>query len=84
MPELFLHFSIPFALVAPILGLKRALLAGFIAILPDIDALMHVHRSLTHSILFLSIRSAIFILASWKAARGLHTVTACSLSLLHD
>jgi hypothetical protein len=46
MPELFLHFSIPFALAAPILGLKRAILVGFIAILPDIDALMHVYRSL--------------------------------------
>jgi hypothetical protein len=70
MSELFLHFSIPFALVAPILGLKRALLAGFIAILPDIDALMHVYRSLTRSILLLSILPAIFILTSWKAGRA--------------
>ncbi len=82
MSELLLHFSIPFALVAPILGLKRALLAGFIATLPDIDALMHVHRSLTHSILLLSVLAILFILVSWKAGRGLHTVTACSLSLL--
>jgi hypothetical protein len=42
MPELLLHFAIPFALVAPVLGIRRALLAGFIAILPDIDAL-NVH-----------------------------------------
>jgi len=82
MPELLLHFSIPFALVAPILGLKRAVLAGFIAILPDIDAIMYIHRSFTHSILLLLVLSTIFILASWKVGRGLHTMTTCSLSLL--
>jgi dolichol-phosphate mannosyltransferase len=82
MPELLLHFSIPFAITAPILGLRRALLVGFIAILPDIDALMHIHRSFTHSIILISIIAALFILMSWKIGRGLPTVTACSLSLL--
>jgi glycosyltransferase involved in cell wall biosynthesis len=82
MPELLLHFSIPFSLVAPVLGIKRALLAGFIAILPDIDALMYVHRSLTHSIPLLTIPVILLMLVSWKAGKGLRTIAACSLSLL--
>ena len=82
MPELVLHFAIPFALIAPVLGIKRALLAGFVAILPDIDALMYVHRSFTHSIPLLMIPAILLILASWKVGRGSHTMAACSLSLL--
>jgi len=82
MPELLLHFAIPFALVAPVLGLRRALLAGLVAILPDVDALMYVHRSLTHSIPLLMIPAILSVLASWKAGKGSRTIAACSLSLL--
>ena len=82
MPELLLHFSIPFAITAPILGLRRALLVGFIAILPDIDALMRVHRSFTHSIILVLIIVALFMFTSWKIGKGLPIVTACGLSLL--
>lgn len=53
MPELLLHFSVPFALTAPKLGVKRALLISTIALLPDLDVLLHIHRSITHSILVL-------------------------------
>jgi hypothetical protein len=82
MPELVLHFAIPFALIAPVLGIKRALLAGFAAILPDIDALMYVHRSFTHSIPLLMIPAILSLVTSWKAGKGSHTMAACSLSLL--
>jgi dolichol-phosphate mannosyltransferase len=82
MPELLLHFSIPFAVTAPILGLRRALLVGFIAILPDADVLIRIHRSFTHSIILISMLAALLIYASWKTGRGLPTVSACSLSLL--
>jgi dolichol-phosphate mannosyltransferase len=82
MPELLLHFAIPFALVAPVLGIRRALLAGFIAILPDIDALMYIHRSVTHSIPLLMIPATLFVVVFWKAGKGSRTVAACTLSLL--
>jgi glycosyltransferase involved in cell wall biosynthesis len=82
MPELVLHFAIPFALIAPVLGIKRALLAGFAAILPDIDALMYVHRSFTHSIPLLMIPAILLILTSWKVGKGSHTMAVCCLSLL--
>ena len=51
MPELAIHFSVVFALTTPRLGIKRALLISLIAILPDLDVLVHVHRSMSHSIL---------------------------------
>jgi hypothetical protein len=82
MPELLLHFAIPFALVAPVLGIRRALLAALIAILPDIDALMYIHRSATHSIPLLMIPATLFVVVFWKAGKGSRTVVACTLSLL--
>jgi dolichol-phosphate mannosyltransferase len=44
-----MHFAVAFALTAPLLGARRAALAGAIALTPDLDALLHVHRSMTHS-----------------------------------
>jgi len=81
LPELLLHFSIPFALAAPILGLRRALVVGIVALLPDLDALMYLHRSFTHSVVFLSMLSIPLVLASLELGRGFRTVLACSLSL---
>jgi dolichol-phosphate mannosyltransferase len=57
MPELLLHFSVPFSISAPIVGVRRATLVGIVGILPDIDALLHVHRSMTHSLVILTIFS---------------------------
>jgi dolichol-phosphate mannosyltransferase len=81
LPELLLHFAVPFALAAPILGLKRALIVGVAALLPDLDVFMYLHRSFTHSIVFLSIFAIPLIFASLKLGRGFRTVLACSLSL---
>ena len=52
MPEPLIHFAVPFSiLVAKGVDSKRALLLSFIALLPDLDVLLHVHRSWTHSML---------------------------------
>jgi hypothetical protein len=55
MPDLLTHFAIAFALIAPFLGIKKALIAGIIALLPDIDVLLHLHRYISHSIIVLLI-----------------------------
>jgi membrane-bound metal-dependent hydrolase YbcI (DUF457 family) len=81
LPELLLHFAVPFALAAPILGLKRALIVGVAALLPDLDVFMYLHRSFTHSIVFLSIFAIPLIFTSLKLGRSFGTVLACSLSL---
>ncbi|MCX8162286.1 MAG: glycosyltransferase [Candidatus Bathyarchaeota archaeon] len=51
MPEPAIHFSVVFAVSAPRLGVKRALLLSAIALLPDLDLLLRIHRSMSHSII---------------------------------
>mgnify|MGYP001626208162 FL=1 len=82
MPEPLLHFSISFALTAPILGVRRAVIVSLIALLPDLDVLVHVHRSATHSIILLSAVILIAVIASYKLGKDFKTVIASSLSLL--
>ncbi|MGB9778821.1 MAG: glycosyltransferase [Candidatus Bathyarchaeales archaeon] len=57
MPELLLHFAVPFSISAPIVGVRRATVVGIVGMLPDVDALLHVHRSMTHSLIILTIFS---------------------------
>jgi len=50
--EPLLHFAIAFALAALLrLKLKWALTLGLVGILPDLDLLLFMHRSVSHSIL---------------------------------
>lgn len=70
MPELALHFSVPFALAAPKLGLRRALLVSALALLPDLDALFRVHRSMSHSMIILIIIYLPVLLSVYKFRRG--------------
>ena len=57
MPELLLHFAVPFSISAPIVGVRRATVVGVIGMLPDVDVLLHVHRSMTHSLIILTVLS---------------------------
>jgi membrane-bound metal-dependent hydrolase YbcI (DUF457 family) len=67
LPDLLTHFAVAFALTSPFLGIRRASVAGVIALLPDLDALFHVHRSATHSVIVL----LVFALpAAYLAHRG--------------
>lgn len=54
MPEPLIHFIIPFFLLATSgFGAKKAALISSLAILPDFDVLFHIHRSFSHSIVFI-------------------------------
>jgi heme/copper-type cytochrome/quinol oxidase subunit 4 len=66
MPEPAMHFSVVFALTAPRLGVKKALLLSFIALVPDLDVLMHVHRSMSHSIIVLTLAYTPILLAVYR------------------
>ena len=48
--ELLLHFAVPFAMFSQFRRVREALMLGAVALLPDLDVLLHVHRSLTHSL----------------------------------
>jgi membrane-bound metal-dependent hydrolase YbcI (DUF457 family) len=67
LPDLLTHFAVVFALTSPFLGIRRGLVAGVVALLPDLDVLFRVHRSATHSVIVL----LVFALpAAYLAHRG--------------
>lgn len=65
MVEPLIHFTIPLVALS-LSGVKprKALLASFVAMLPDIDALFLIHRWLSHSlIVVLALIAPVFVLA---------------------
>lgn len=54
MPEPLIHFIIPlFLLIMLGFNLKKSILISSLAIIPDLDVIFHVHRSMSHSIIFI-------------------------------
>jgi hypothetical protein len=82
MPEPAMHFSVVFALTAPKLGVKKALLLSFIALVPDLDVLMHVHRSMSHSIIVLTLAYTPILLAVYRFKPGYFRLTVLGLLAL--
>jgi membrane-bound metal-dependent hydrolase YbcI (DUF457 family) len=83
MPELSLHFAVTFALVAPVLGLRKAAIVSFISLLPDLDFLFYLHRSLSHSITILLVVSLVAVSFVRRLKPSLFSLTSIGcLSLL--
>ncbi|MBS7644127.1 metal-dependent hydrolase [Candidatus Bathyarchaeota archaeon] len=51
MSELLLHFAVPFAVFSYFRRPKEAFLLSLVALLPDLDVLIGIHRSWTHSVI---------------------------------
>jgi len=83
MPDPLLHFSVAFAITAPFIGVKRAIFAGIIALLPDFDVLFYIHRSMSHSIIILLIiMIAIISIIKIKKPSYTRTTTLFTFALL--
>jgi hypothetical protein len=82
MPEPVMHFSVIFALTSPWLGVKKALLLSSIALMPDLDALVHIHRSMSHSVIILTLSYAPILLAVYKFKPGYFRLAALGLLVL--
>ena len=83
MPELLLHFAVPFALGVPVLGVRRAIVVSMISLIPDLDVLFHLHRSPSHSVVLLLIPCLVAVgLVSRLKPRFLGLALAGSLALL--
>lgn len=56
MPEPLIHFIVPFFILI-MLGydVKKSAIISSLAVVPDLDVLFHVHRSVSHSIFFILI-----------------------------
>ena len=70
MVEPLLHLAIPLALFR-ISGLDRrtAILGGLVALMPDLDVLLMVHRSMTHSAFLLALVAVPAYLAAQRFGR---------------
>lgn len=63
MPEPLIHFIIPLFLLLMLgLNLKKSALISLLAIIPDLDVIFRVHRSISHSIIFILVLSTAIIL----------------------
>ncbi|MCX8199458.1 MAG: glycosyltransferase [Sulfolobales archaeon] len=83
MPEPALHFSVIFSLSTPWLGVKRALMLSLLALLPDLDVLLHIHRSVSHSIIVLGLVWLPIMLVVYILQRNYFSlVLLCFLSVL--
>jgi len=50
MPDLLTHYMVSYLVARALVEPKRALLLALVGLLPDVDALLLVHRWVTHSI----------------------------------
>jgi dolichol-phosphate mannosyltransferase len=83
MPDPLTHFSVAFAITAPFIGIKRATFAGIVSLLPDLDALLHIHRSATHSIIpILAITIPLIIIIKAKKPNYTITILLYTIALL--
>ncbi|MBS7637782.1 metal-dependent hydrolase [Candidatus Bathyarchaeota archaeon] len=69
--EPVIHFAVPFfALILAGVELKRALPISLLALMPDLDALFLVHRSISHSLIVVLTSAAPFLLLAHRLRRG--------------
>ncbi len=77
MAEPLLHFAVPFAIFRAFgINRRQAFLLSLFALLPDIDILFQVHRSFTHSIIFVMAIAVPLILFFKRRGRGLFALLA--------
>lgn len=71
--EPLVHFVVPFAaLMLAGVEFRKALPISLLALLPDLDALFLVHRSLSHSVVVMLIGIAPFLLLTYKFKPRVH------------
>lgn len=77
MSEPLIHFVIPFsAFTMSGISSRRAAFASLFALLPDLDVLTHVHRSMTHSILILAAIILPAVLLTWRTKYRIYALLA--------
>ncbi|MEM3680030.1 MAG: metal-dependent hydrolase [Thermofilum sp.] len=83
MPEPLLHFAIPFSLAKTRFSLKQTLLIASLALLPDMDVLLHIHRSMTHSLVVVTlVFMPVLVIVYRKKRKYLTLAAACYLAIV--
>lgn len=84
MVEVLLHFVVPFSALS--LGgasLRKTLFACSIALLPDLDFLLNVHRSMTHSAVALAAVILPALIFLWRTKYRVYVLLAAAGLLSH-
>ncbi|MEM2049792.1 MAG: metal-dependent hydrolase [Thermoproteota archaeon] len=83
MPEILLHFAIPFSLAKTKFSLKQTLLVASLALVPDMDVLLRIHRSMTHSLVVATLVSIPVLTGVYiKKRKYLALAAACYLAIV--
>ena len=85
MPDLLTHYAVSFLIASRVTSLKRSSLLALAGLLPDVDALLRIHRSVTHSLV---LTGALALAVVYVAYRGGWRYTpilavAAALYMLH-
>jgi membrane-bound metal-dependent hydrolase YbcI (DUF457 family) len=81
MPDLLTHYMASYLVAKAIVEPRRALLLAFVGLLPDVDALLLVHRWVTHSIPVALLASAPLLALTYAYRREYVGVTVLAVLL---
>jgi membrane-bound metal-dependent hydrolase YbcI (DUF457 family) len=81
MPDLLTHYMASYLIAKALVGPRRALLLAFVGLLPDVDALLLVHRWVTHSIPVVLLASTPLLALTYAERREYVGVTVLAVLL---
>jgi len=81
MPDLLTHYMASYLVARALVEPRRALLLAFVGLLPDVDALLLVHRWVTHSIPVALLASASLLVLTYTYRREYVGVTVLAVLL---
>ena len=81
MPDLLTHYMASYLVARALVGPRRALLLALVGLLPDVDALLLVHRWVTHSILVELLASTPLLALTYAYKRGYFGVVVLAVLL---
>jgi len=89
MPDLLAHYASSVLVARVRVDTRIALLVGLVGLIPDVDALLRIHRWITHSLVLVALfTTPLVILVYWRGRRyfglALATLLIYTLHLLLD
>jgi membrane-bound metal-dependent hydrolase YbcI (DUF457 family) len=81
MPDLLTHYMASYLVARALVEPRRALLLAFVGLLPDVDALLLVHRWVTHSVPVALLASAPLLVLKYAYRRGYFGVVVLAVLL---
>ena len=81
MPDLLTHYMASYLVARVLVGPRRALLLAFVGLLPDVDALLLIHRWVTHSVPVALLASTPLLVLTYTYRRGYFGVVVLAVLL---